>query len=401
MRILFAEEGDGVGGSVISLYYLLRGLIGRGVRPVVVFPAPHAWSERYERLGVEILYRQAAATGLSTGSGSAGATGAAPGVNSPAPAWTESPIYRRISFYKRYFAAQARESRAWRVLLEQVRPDAVYGNNDLPLNFGMAAAARDLGLPVYCHLRGFQPLRAPHRRFRNRMRAGIAISEVVRQHYLRAGFPPERIQRVYNGLDVADYPYREPRAEVPVAGGRLLFLGRLTGWKGAPVLLEAVARLRTKRPELTLVIAGDGPARAAWEGDAARLGLADACRFAGFVSDAPRLFHEADIMIHASTEPEPFGRVLIEGMACGTPVVASRLGATGEIIEDGQSGALVPPGRPELLADTLHDLLGAGPRRVTMARSARRRVEEQFTVERMVDGVARVLGLSATGGAAA
>lgn len=389
MRILFAEEGNGVGGSVISLYYLLRGLAARGVRPVVTFPAPHDWSERFRDFGAEVHYLNGA-NGPTAGAPSTPRPPATP-PPPPPPPHTRWPLYQALSFYKTHLRSHEAGVARWRRRLEEWRPDAVYGNNDLPLNFDLAVAADRLRLPVFAHLRGFQPLRRPHQAFRSRLRAGIAISEVVREHYLEAGFESTRIHRVYNGIDPADYPFQEPRTDIPPDSGRLLFLGRLTGWKGAPVLLDAIARLRPRRPGLSVVIAGDGPARQQWEADAHRLGVGACCEFRGFVAEVPALLHAADLLVHVSTEPEPFGRVLIEGMACGTPVVASRLGATPEIIADGESGALVPAGNSAALAERLDALLSAGQARIDMARAARRRVEEQFSVDRMVAGVAAVI----------
>lgn len=397
MKILFAEEGHGVGGSVISLYYLVRGLAARGVRPVVTFPAPHGWSERFRAVGADVVYLDGSTAPLPGGSGdpSGAASGAASATRAAARpadrAWTRWPLYQTLSFYKQHARNHEAAVARWRTRIERLAPDIVYGNNDLPLNFDLFTAAARLGVPVYGHLRGFQPLRAPHRAFRPRFAAGIAISDVVRRHYLDAGFAPEQIHRVYNGLDPSDYPFREPGADIPPHAGRILFLGRLTGWKGAPVLLDALARIRARRPGLALVIAGDGPARSDWEADAVRLGVRDQCDFRGFVADVPGLLHGADLLVHVSTEPEPFGRVLIEGMACGTPVVASRLGATPEIIEDGVHGALVAAGDPAALAARIEALLADGVLRANMARAARRRVEEQFSVDTMVAGVERVL----------
>jgi glycosyltransferase involved in cell wall biosynthesis len=196
---------------------------------------------------------------------------------------------------------------------------------------------------------------------------------------------------VYNGIDPGDYPWLLPRADVPADGGRLLFLGRLAGWKGADVLLRAVRRLVERRPRLTLTIAGHGPALEEWKEETFRLSLSETVRFAGFVADVVPLLHEADVLVHTSTEPEPFGRVLVEGMAAGVPVVASSLGAAPEILEDGISGFLSPPRDVNRLAERIEEVLAAGPARLDVSRRARERVEAKFSADEMVRGVAEIL----------
>lgn len=379
MKIFFVDTGGGVGGSTISLYYLVRGLKARGVEAVVSFPAPHAWSGRYEEIGAVVRHER----------GSLVASESVPGRR--ARPWTETEGWRRLHFYRTHWRTHAGRRDRWAAVIREVNPDLVYTNNDLPLNFDVVEAADSLKVPFVCHLRGFQPIRLPHRRFGAKLRAGIAISETVRKHYLDAGFDPARIHRVYNGIDMGDYPFREPMAQVPARGGRLLFLGRLTGWKGAPVLLDALLALSSNRPEIELTVAGEGPARALWTAEVERRGLAGRVKLAGFLSDVVPALHSSDLLVHTSIEPEPFGRVLIEGMAAGTPVVATDLGATGEIIENGVSGRLVPAGQPAPLARAIDELLSSGTRRTEMARAARKRVEECFTVENMVEGVVSVV----------
>jgi glycosyltransferase involved in cell wall biosynthesis len=397
MKILFVDAGGGVGGSTISLYYLVRGLVAAGVEATVSFPWAHAWSPRFEALGARVRYEGPAppssrgAAPPAPGSAAAPSSGGVASHRRGGRPWTDHPAWRALHFYRTHWRTHAAARDRWVEIVRQVSPDLVYTNNDLPLNFDVVEAAEHLRLPVVCHLRGFQPIRLPHRRYAGKLRAGIAISEIVRRHYLDAGFDPAKIHRVYNGIDVGDYPWREPSLQVPASGGRLLFLGRLTGWKGAPVLLDAVVDLRARRPELTLAIAGDGPARSLWTTEVERRGLARAVTFSGFVSDVVAALHHADLLVHTSIEPEPFGRVLIEGMATGTPVVASDLGATREIIADGVSGRLVPAGQPALLARAIDELLSAGEERVELSRAARKRVEENFTVEKMVAGVNQVI----------
>ena len=386
MRIFFIDSGGGVGGSTISLFYLVRGLIAEGHEATVSFPWPHAWSRRFEETGARLRYEHPERAEAAAAPGSQ-----SPPSTRPARPWTNLEPYRALHFYKTHWRTHEAARARWVRVIRTVTPDLVYTNNDLPLNFDAVEAADHLGIPVVCHLRGFQPIRGPHRTQRRKLRAGIAISEIVRRHYLDAGFDPARIHRVYNGIDIDDYPWRSPAVSIPPDGGRILFLGRLTGWKGAPVLLEALAMLKASRPRATLTIAGDGPARSAWTKEVAARGLEGFVQFAGFVEDVVAALHDADLLVHTSIEPEPFGRVLLEGMATGTPVVATALGATAEIIEDGVSGRLVPAADPRALAAVIDELLSAGSRRTDMAAAARRRVEENFTVEQMVAGVSQVL----------
>ncbi|TPW16431.1 MAG: hypothetical protein FD129_727, partial [bacterium] len=228
MRVLFIDEGFGVGGSTISLYYLMRGLALASVSGVAWFPAPHAWSDRFRALGVEVIHGATAAPPGRTGRNS----------TIPGRSFRDSGVYRRLSFYKAHWRDHAGQVRDWTDRIGTIRPDIVYGNNALPLNLAALTAGSALGLPVVCALRGLQPLYQPHRAFRPKLRFGVAISEMVRRHYLDAGFDPDRIVKVYNGVDLTDYPYQDPRADVPASGGRILFLGRLTGWKGAEVMLR-------------------------------------------------------------------------------------------------------------------------------------------------------------------
>jgi glycosyltransferase involved in cell wall biosynthesis len=163
----------------------------------------------------------------------------------------------------------------------------------------------------------------------------------------------------------------------------VLFVGRLIYYKGLPVLLDAMAGI-----DGTLVLAGEGRDRAALEAQAARLGIAGRTHFLGDVpeSDLAALYHACDVFVLPSTAiTEGFGLVQLEAMACGKPVVSTRL-PTGVAVVNrhGVTGLTVPPGDVGALGDALNRLLHDRALATAYGTMARRRVLESFSRERMV-----------------
>jgi glycosyltransferase involved in cell wall biosynthesis len=120
------------------------------------------------------------------------------------------------------------------------------------------------------------------------------------------------------------------------------------------------------------------------------LALADRVEFSGFRMDIPVVMSALDILVLASTSPEPFGRVLIEAMAAGKPVIATDAGAAREIIEDGVHGLLVPPGDAEAMARAMIYLLTHRDTAILMGQRGQDRVRERFSAQQYVDGVQSV-----------
>jgi glycosyltransferase involved in cell wall biosynthesis len=169
-------------------------------------------------------------------------------------------------------------------------------------------------------------------------------------------------------------------AGVPVVG----IVGRLQPWKGQDRLLRAQALLRERGHELhLLVVGGDAYERSAEYARslpalAGRLGLADAVTFTGQVPDAGPYIERMDVLVNAS-DPEPFGIVLLEGMARAVPVVAVDSGGPSEFIADRRTGVLARSGEPAALADALEVLLGAPELRRQVGQAGRARFAEEFT----------------------
>ncbi len=227
----------------------------------------------------------------------------------------------------------------------------------------------------------------------------IANSQATQRTFTDAGGRlPTSV--VYNGIAPAPF-----RAVGPAEGAHQreqLGLGaapvvgvfsRLAPWKGQHVLLDAVATL----PDVHILLVGD----ALFDGDdayaaalrrqAEEQGLSDRVHFLGFREDVPTLMRTCDVVAHTSVSPEPFGRVIVEGMLAERPVVATRAGGALEIIDHGATGWLVPPGEASALATTLRDLLAAPDRTRSVAAAGRRAAEARFSPTQMLLGIDRVL----------
>ncbi|WP_341351287.1 glycosyltransferase family 4 protein [Nocardioides convexus] len=184
---------------------------------------------------------------------------------------------------------------------------------------------------------------------------------------------------VYNGVGgefLADCP--RPAS----AGGELdaLWLGLMEPVKRVPDLVAATARL----PQVRLTLVGDGPERERVEAAVAAAGSAERVSFAGFQADPAPYLRAADVFVLCSAA-EACPMALLQAMACGTPVVATRVGGVPEIVRHGVDGFLVDPGQPEQIRSALGWLAADLPLRRAMSVSARRRVLERFGAERMVE----------------
>jgi glycosyltransferase involved in cell wall biosynthesis len=174
-------------------------------------------------------------------------------------------------------------------------------------------------------------------------------------------------------------------------GARVVTLpGRLTSWKGHAVLLDAIATLN--RPDVMCVFVGSDQGRHRYTSDlerqAAQLGIADRLRLVGQCDDMPAAFCLSDVVVHASIQPEAFGRVVIEAQAMARPVIASDLGGPVETVRHGETGWRVPPNDPAALAAAIATALDLDPNaRLVLGQRARASVP---TVRAMQDGTLNV-----------
>ena len=194
-----------------------------------------------------------------------------------------------------------------------------------------------------------------------------------------------KLHIVHCGIEPGRYDDASDRT-----GGNLLFVGRLAAVKGLPVLFDALEALHPKHPDLHVTVIGDGPDRAALE-ERARA-LSDMVDFVGYKSQAEvaETLRRMDMLVLPSfAEGVPV--VLMEAMAAGIPVVTTRIAGVPELVEDGVSGVLAPPGDAGALADAISGLLGDADLRAKMGGAGREKVTAEFNVAHETAWLAQIL----------
>ncbi len=203
--------------------------------------------------------------------------------------------------------------------------------------------------------------------------------------------PPDRWDRlhiIHCGVDPALFTTKLHKGN----GKRLIFIGRLAAVKGVPILLEAVARLRAEQPDIQLVLAGDGPDRDWLQRKAVERGIADNVRITGYLSQEQvrEELSASDIFVMASfAEGVPV--VLMEAMASGLPVVATRIAGIAELVDDGISGYLTSPGDVSALVQRIQTLVDDADLRNRMGQAGRNTVETAFNSAKEAEKLREIL----------
>ena len=216
-----------------------------------------------------------------------------------------------------------------------------------------------------------------------------AVSADLKRHMVAEGFPPGRIQVLYNGIDPGELPGEDERLGARASLGipRDAYVvgaaGRLDPVKNLPALVDAHAAVAQHRPGARLVIIGSGPMQAELESQARARGIADAVHFTGYRADVRALMGACDVYVNCSTY-EGVSLTILEAMAAGLPVVATRAGGNPEVVVDGETGVLVPIGSPALTEELI--ALASNPlRRRALGGAGRQRVVRHFSIDRMVE----------------
>jgi glycosyltransferase involved in cell wall biosynthesis len=264
---------------------------------------------------------------------------------------------------------------------------------DYPL---AASVARRAGARLVLTRHVLFPLNRIHKFTLRRTSRVIAVSEAVAEG-LRAQkiFEPKTITCIHNGIDVDRFEKsREAMAPAADTNLRVGMVGHLARIKGQEDFIRAAAAVCSRRDDVEFIIAGEdksrgGDNRRQLEKLIAELGLRKRISLVGWVDDVPALLATFDLFVSPSRS-EPFGLSIVEAMAAGVPVIATRSEGAREIIDEGQTGQLVPIGDAAALANAMEQMLSDPEERARLGENARRVARDRFSLERMVDATEQV-----------
>jgi glycosyltransferase involved in cell wall biosynthesis len=385
-RILLVEinEDGTVGGSHQCVYDLATRLDPARFEPVVLFYQDNRFADLLRQAGVRVhVWDDERATERHRRW-----SGRALGLLTTAFK-VAAAIVRRVRFLRH----------------EQI--DLVHLNNSPSIGFeDWLPAARLARIPILSHMRGpfYAPARGVSRWLTQRFDAIVAISHFVVESCERGGLPSERIHLIHDGIDLDHWrpPSADKSASCRAAAGMpeeamlVVQVGLLRSWKGQDVALKALASLQPDlRARIRLWLVGEAPQDEASYADQLERfvreeGLAESVSFLGFRSDVRELIGAADVVLHASTVPEPFGLVVAEGLAMGKPVIASHGGGPEEMLQLGD-GLLFDASEPLELADLLAQLADSPELRTSLGERGLERSRD-FDVAKTVESVAALWG---------
>jgi glycosyltransferase involved in cell wall biosynthesis len=379
IKIAYIEQNSNIGGAEVNLFYLFEGMNRDHFYPVVVVPCEGPLTERLKEIGVR-YHIIAQVKFISTSTYILGKK-----IFNPF-----AVIYDVLVFLPTMWSLRS--------FLKKERVNIVHTNSMLAHIYG-GIAAKISGVPCIWHMQdiidskmafglamqsvGFLGGILPKRI--------ISVSNAVEKMF--KGKSAQKVQVVYNGTDIEKFSPQTDgtliRMEFDIAENELVvgMVGRLTEWKGQREFIKASFLVAKEMERVKFMIVGGTTFSSAAYFEELKqlvheLRLSDKVIFTGFRNDIPNLIAAMDICVLPSVLPDPCPLTLFDYMASGKPVVASHLGGPSEIIEHGKDGFLVDPEETENIANIVIELLRDKSLRNKIAESARKKIVEQFSIEK-------------------
>lgn len=375
-RVLYCESNvDGtIGGSHYCLLNLVEWLDRSRYEPVTLFYQQHALIPRFEAVSETVVWPPHDPWRPATG---------------PAAAAPLAMLRRGVNFLK--LAALVRREARW---LREHDIALVHLNNSVTRHHDWMLAALVSGVPCITHERGLNDRYSGLDRFlARRLDLIIPMSRWIQDHMVARGVAPDNIRVLYDGLDPTRLKVTR-RADAlrhewnvgpnqPIIG----IVGNVRVWKGQEVVIRALVEIARARPDVVCFVVGsatpeDQPYVDALQAIIREAGVEANVRFTGYQDRVPDFVNMMSVVIHASIKPEPFGMVVLEGMAMGKPVIGSAAGGVVEMVVPGVTGYTFPPGDAQALAARVVELLNDPARAAAMGQAGYRRVVEDFPLDR-------------------
>jgi glycosyltransferase involved in cell wall biosynthesis len=396
VKVLYLEASSGqvVGGSLTGMLQLIGALDRDLVTPTVVLYEEKAATKTLHAQGIRVrifskrrLSKEHSLQFQPTYEKAKGYPGITPALKS---------FRAALTFAFETLPAALRLSTMFR----EEAPDIIHVCNGFRGNLDAIVAARMTGIPCIVHCKGFDKHSFIERLFAPDVAAAVCMTVAIEEHCKaeRVGAPEYHV--IYDGLDLAEFVPTRDRNDVreelgidpdaPVVG----VVGNMQELKGQHVLLEAMREVVKTHPKAVALIVGGAhrSGRAYAEGlrkYVTQHGLEDNVIFTGAREDVPDVMNAMDVIAHTSVRGEPFGRVIIEGMSVGRPVVATAAGGVPEFVHHGEDGLLVQPGDAAELASVLRTIFDDAELRRRLSVGALEAVKH-FSVEKHVEEITRL-----------
>jgi glycosyltransferase involved in cell wall biosynthesis len=375
IRSVFFSSYTGLGGGETSLLSLLGALDRAHHEPILVCPRPGQLPKEVNKLGIPVRFVP----------------------------YHGASLYFVPAIWKRFPAAARMEA-----VLQDRRPRCVHTDfHSLPY---VMPACRTLGIPVIftCYGWWFSPRPWQRNFYRDGPATILAISQAVKDGFLGTPprLPPEKVQVLHLGVDIQRFhPRRTEKAHlkqmfsIPPHAPLVTLMGRFQDVKGHDIFLAACRQIADRQPLARFVIAGENvfntPGEEAFKGRVVELARSDPVlrervTFAGWVAQPELLLAATDVLVSSSWF-ESFGMALVEAMASGVPVVSTNVGGPAETVVEGETGFLVPPGQPPLMAQKVLTLLEQEDLREAMGDAGRRRVRNEFSLTRYAERFSKII----------
>lgn len=381
-RILYVESNrDGtIGGSYYSLFYLVEGLDKEKYEPIVMFYEDNPLIGKFEKVVKKVIVfdHYSPASGRMRDFGD---------FVKFVPRFVRDILYGHFEIVRK---------------ISEIKPDIVHLNNSYAFNHDWVLACKRLGIKIIAHDRGTRPGVSLQTKFFVRfLDAIICVSDAYLKYVTEQALKPKIACRVYNGLNIKQFDALHSskiknlvRRDLGVKNEDILIgmVGNIDYWKGQIVLVKAMSLVLRRYSDVKAVLVGKTVIGAEeYEADIRAFislnNLNDKIILAGYREDISVLLDAFDIFAHASIEPEPFGRVIIEAMAMKKPLIATKPGGPAEIIVDGESGVLIEMNDEFAMADAIMDYIGDMVKAEQIGKNAYTRVVENFSAKKMVQGV--------------